>query len=247
MEYISSQANQKMRKPLSKAGYSSKQSAYFHLVRVHNGMGPNAEFESELRTLCKGFTQQTIQQKQQAPRIPTTPAGEAVDAGIESKEESNDENDDDGADSDVEAKDDDDRDEFKQGKEPMSPELFGKVCSWLIEWGTVDAMFALSFFVHTWNLACRRHHTARIRLSHMSWNMFDSTQMNFKHTKTDKLGGGKREKRSIYFFPIPSSPISTTSSCWHCTWLQPSPRNNLEVKSCSLAWQAANQVVLPKF
>ncbi len=32
MEYISLQANQKTRKPLSKAGYSSKQSAYFHLV-----------------------------------------------------------------------------------------------------------------------------------------------------------------------------------------------------------------------
>jgi hypothetical protein len=118
-----------------------------------------------------------------------------VDAGIESEEEINDENDDNGADSNVEAEDDDDRDEYKQGKEPMSPELFCKVCSWLIAWSTVDAMFALSFFVHTWNLACREHNTARIRLSHMSRNTFDSTQINFKHTKTDKLGGGKRQKK----------------------------------------------------
>jgi hypothetical protein len=204
MDYISSQANQKTRKPLSKAGYSSKRSAYFHLVRVHNGMGPSAEFEAELRTLWKGFTRQTIQRKLRAPRMPTAPTGEAVDAGIESEEEIDDENDDDGADSDVEAEDDDDRDKFKQGKEPMSPELFRKVCSWLIEWGNVDAMFALSFFVHTWNLACRGHNTARIRLSHMSWNTFDSTQINFKHTKTDKLGGGKRQKRSIYSNPFES-------------------------------------------
>ncbi len=64
------------------------------------------------------------------------------------------------------------------------------------EWGTVDAMFALCFFVHTWNLACQGHNTSRIRLSHliMSWNTFDATQINFKHTKTDKLAvaSGKR-------------------------------------------------------
>jgi heme-binding NEAT domain protein len=32
MEYVSSQANQKTRKPLSKAGYGSKRSTFFHLV-----------------------------------------------------------------------------------------------------------------------------------------------------------------------------------------------------------------------
>jgi hypothetical protein len=32
MEYISSQTNQKTRRPLSKAGYGSKQSTFFHLV-----------------------------------------------------------------------------------------------------------------------------------------------------------------------------------------------------------------------
>jgi hypothetical protein len=58
-------------------------------------------------------------------------------------------------------------------------------------WGTVDAMFGQCFLVHTWNLTCRGHNTARIRLSHMSWNTFDATQINFKHTKMDKLGGGK--------------------------------------------------------
>jgi hypothetical protein len=104
----------------------------------------------------------------------------------------------DGAESAIEAKkDDDDHNEFKQGKEPMSPELFCKVCSWLIAWGMGDAMFALCSFVHTWNLACQGHNTARIRLSHMTGSTFDSTQRNFKHTKTDKLGGGKQQKRSI--------------------------------------------------
>jgi hypothetical protein len=32
MEYVSAQANQKTRKPLSKAGYGSKRSALFHLI-----------------------------------------------------------------------------------------------------------------------------------------------------------------------------------------------------------------------
>jgi hypothetical protein len=34
------------------------------------------------------------------------------------------------------------------------------------------------------------------------WNIFDATQINFKHTKTDKLGGGKQQKRSIYLNPF---------------------------------------------
>ncbi len=122
MEYISGQANQKTRKPLSKAGYGSKRSAFFHLVRVHNGMGPSLVFEAELRTLWKGFTRQTIQRKLRAPRNQTD-----VESDIEV--ENDEEEDNDGGDSEIEAEDDADRDEFKQGKEPMSPELFRKVGS----------------------------------------------------------------------------------------------------------------------
>jgi hypothetical protein len=190
MEYVSAQANQKIRKPLSKAGYGSKQTAFFHLILVHNGMGPDAVFDAELKTLWKGFTRQTIQQKLWAAPAPRNPTPADVESNSDvddkhmgDKEQYND--------TDIEAEEDDERDEFKQAKEPMSPELFRKICSWLMAWGTVDGIFALCFLVHTWNLACcQGHNTARIRFSHMSWNTFDATQMNFKHTKTDKLDGG---------------------------------------------------------
>jgi hypothetical protein len=155
-------------------------------------MGPSLVFEAELRTLWKGFTRLMVQRKLRAPRNQTD-----VESDVELE---NDE--DNGNDSEIEAKDDDDRDKFKQGKEPMSLELFCKVCSWLLEQGAVDSMFAVCFFVHTWNLACQGHNTARIRLIHMSWNTFDAPQINLEETKTDKLGGGKQQKRRIYSNPF---------------------------------------------
>jgi hypothetical protein len=59
----------------------------------------------------------------------------------------------DDGDSEIEAEEDDDHDKIKQGKKPMSPEVFHKICSWLMSWGPVDAMFTLCFLVHTWNIA----------------------------------------------------------------------------------------------
>jgi hypothetical protein len=32
----------------------------------------------------------------------------------------------------------------------------------------------------------------------MSWTTFDTTQINSKHLKTDKLGGGKPQERSVH-------------------------------------------------
>jgi hypothetical protein len=147
MEYVLAQANQKTRKPLSKAGYGSKLSAFFHLIRVHNGMGPNAGFDAKLKTLWKGFTRQTIQQKLRtapAPRNPmaTRPSEQADD---ESESNVNVNVDEEDGDSDIEAEEDDNHDEFKQGKKPMSPELFHKVFSWLMALGTFDAMFTAVF------------------------------------------------------------------------------------------------------
>jgi hypothetical protein len=64
-----------------------------------------------------------IQQKLRAPkRTAEAPAGDiAIESDIEMD-----------SDSEIEAVDDDNRDKFKQGKEPMSPELFCKICSWLM-------------------------------------------------------------------------------------------------------------------
>jgi hypothetical protein len=42
--------------------------------------------------------------------------------------------------------DDNDQDEFKEGrKAPMLPELFGKMCMWLLQWGTIDGIFGALF------------------------------------------------------------------------------------------------------
>jgi hypothetical protein len=43
--------------------------------------------------------------------------------------------------------DDDDSDEFKEGKDPMSPELYHSICKWLLEWGTLEGIFGALFIV----------------------------------------------------------------------------------------------------
>jgi hypothetical protein len=77
----------------------------------------------------------------------TRPAEEQADNESDSDVDGEMDKEDNGdSDSDIEAEEDDDRDKFKKGKEPMSPELLCNICSWLMAWGTVDAMFTLCFW-----------------------------------------------------------------------------------------------------
>ena len=126
-----------------------------------------------------------------------------VNAQANGDHDGDDNDDDDESESDIgsnvdDDEDDDDRDEFKEGKEPMSPELFRNICKWLLEWGCLDGIFAALFIVLSWNLVCRGNNTAKIRLSHLKWSVFDVMQVNFEHSKMDQRGDSKRKKRHLF-------------------------------------------------
>jgi hypothetical protein len=163
--FISKQANQVTLKPLSPAGYGGKRTAVFHLMRCHNGKGPSQDFQDEMAALWKGFSRTTKKKKMRARRN----ADPDIDGDAAETESGSDVDDD---------EEDDDRDEFKEGKEPMSPELFRCVCKWLVEWGNSDGIFAALFIVLSWNLVCRGMNTAKIRLSHLKWSVFDTLQIS---------------------------------------------------------------------
>ena len=109
-------------------------------------------------------------------------------------------------------KEDDNRDKFNEGKDPMSPQLYRSICHWLLECGTLEGIFAALFVVLTWNLVCCSNKTAQIRFSHLQWNVFDAMTVNFKHTKTDQHGDQKQKKG--IFSPTPWN----TSSICHFSW-----------------------------
>ena len=194
MDFISRQANQTTGKPLSKEGYGTKRSCIRHLVRCHNGKGHSPDFDAELGTLWKGFTRVTVKRKKARVR-----RGAGDD-----EEDNDDDGDDDASDSEEEEDDDDDddRDDFKGGKVPMTPELFRKVCMWLVQWGTIEGIFAALFLSLTWNLICRGNNTAKVRFSHLTWTTFDAMKVNFKHTKTQQHGEAKRQQRAVYSNPF---------------------------------------------
>jgi hypothetical protein len=94
--------------------------------------------------------------------------------------------------------DDDNQDKFKEGKDPMSPELFCSICKWLLGLGNLEGIFRALFIVLTWNLVCCGNNTAKIRLSHLQWSVFDALTVNFKHTKTDQQGNSKQKKWHLF-------------------------------------------------
>ena len=52
----------------------------------------------------------------------------------------------------------------QEGKDPMSMELYKKLCGWLLDWNMSDGVFGHCFLVLTWNLSCCTHNTANIQL-----------------------------------------------------------------------------------
>jgi hypothetical protein len=200
MIYISRQANQTTGRALSREGYGTKRSCIRHLVRCHNSKGHSKEFEAELGCLWKGFTRTTTTRKARARRRGT-------------EHEDNDGDEDSDCESEDEEEDDDDRNDFKEGKVPMTPELFRKTCMWLLQWGTMEGIFGALFMALSWHLACRGINTAKVRFSHISWTSFDYMDVNFKHRKTQQHGEAKRQKRAVY-----SNPLSTTLT-FHFFWV----------------------------
>lgn len=88
------------------------------------------------------------------------------------------------------------------GKEAMSVELFKCLCGWLLSYGTIDGVFANTYLILTWNLACRASNTANIRFKDISWSTcFDSFSIIFEHSKTDQLGEEAKYLRHLYANP----------------------------------------------
>jgi hypothetical protein len=174
MEYIMSLKN--TRKPnayLSKSSYGNKRSSLFHLFRMHNRTGFTDEFDAELAGLYKSFFQ----------RITKHP----FRSGIANIGEGN--NEEAGA--------------FKEGKEPLSVELYKAICGWLLSYNTVDGIFAYCYLVLTWNLACRAGNTSRILYRDVCWTeAFDSFSIRFSHSKTDQLGEEAKYPRHLFCNPL---------------------------------------------
>jgi hypothetical protein len=161
---------------LSKSSYGNKRASLFHLFRLHNRIGYDTAFNAELSTLLRGFYRQITQQRAPAPPL---------------------------------LGNDDDRNENAftcSGKEPMSVELYKALCRWLLDFGTVDGVFAYCYLVLTWNLSCRAGNTARIQFRDISWSScFDCFSVMFAQSKTDQLGEEAKYCRHLY--ANPNSPL----------------------------------------
>ena len=158
------------------------------MVQCHNSKGHSREFEAELGCLWKGVTRTTTRKARARRR------------GTE-EDEDNDGDEDSDCESEDEEEDDNDHADFKEGKVPMTPELFQKTCMWLLQWGTMEEIFGALFIALSWHLACQGNNTAKVQFSHISWTSFDHMDVNFKHTKMQQHGKAKRQKRAVYSNP----------------------------------------------
>ena len=90
----------------------------------------------------------------------------------------------------------------KEGKDPMSVDLYKKLCGWLLDWNTSDGVFGHCFLVLTWNLSCHAHNTANIWLCEIEWSStFDAFEIYFAHMKTDKTGDETKYSSHLYSNP----------------------------------------------
>jgi len=166
---------------VSKSAYRGKRSAFFHLFRLHNGCGVPPKLSQEIGNLLIGFFRLVALEKKEAPNNVAGPNNARNQARRQ-------------------------RRSVKEGKEPMSPELYAKLCEWFFNWGTIDGMFCLCYLVLSWNLMCRTTNTAHIQFSHIFCNTFDSIQIHFSHSKSDQ--GGDEAKYGRHLYANPSSPLT---------------------------------------
>ena len=131
---------------LSKSAYGQICAAVLHLFHVHNHVGFSENFRKELGNYFRGFYRQLIHQPHQQEAIGEPlqtggGAGAVVVNPAPCRHRIN-----------------------KEGKDPMSVDLYKKLCGWLLDWNTNDGVFGHCFLVLTWNLSCRAHNTANIQL-----------------------------------------------------------------------------------
>lgn len=87
-----------------------------------------------------------------------------------------------------------------EGKQPLPFPLYRKLCEWMIEDGSKEAIFSWSFLTITWNLICRSKNTTTIHRNHIGWEN-DSLVIQFAHQKTDMMGHDEAVKRHVFANP----------------------------------------------
>jgi hypothetical protein len=196
---------------LGQSSYNHKRSSLFHLFRLHNDKGYTEEYKDQLSNWYKGFSRkivqlqssQTLSRRRTAPRKkdkPTEPLNNDDDDDVTIGDAVDD--------SDIIGIVDDDlnliqpRTKVDGGKVPMGTDLLMAISKWFLDYGTMDGVFAHTYLLLTWNLACRSHNTSLIKMSDIAWNCsFDSFQVYFSHTKTDQTGEHSRYPRHIFSNP----------------------------------------------
>ena len=167
MEYTMSHCNVLNGCYLSKSAYGNLRAALFDVFWLHNRLGFPDAFHLELGNLYRGFFRQLTQQKPTppAPDQPNGNPGNGAPMVVPHPQRE------------------------KEGKAPMSVELYRHVCRWCVDWGTLNGIFAHTFTILSWNLACHANNTAKIHLKDIEWaSTFDAYEIFFAHTKTDQTG-----------------------------------------------------------
>ena len=184
MEYIMSRRNAFNGCYLSKSAYGNLRAALFHIFRLNNRLGFPDAFRLELDNLYCGFFWQLSRQNPSppAPDQPHANAGNGAPVVVLHPQRE------------------------KEGKAPMSVELYRRVCRWFVDWGTLDGIFAHTFTILSWNLAYHANKTAKIHLKDIEWaSAFDAYEIFFAHTKTDQTG--KEAKYSRHVYANPTEPL----------------------------------------
>ena len=199
MEYVMSRRHLSNGSYLSKSVYGNIRAALFHLFCLHNRLGFPEAFNQELGNLYRGFfrhlTQQSLPQEAEAAvanngGVDGGGGGGGGDGGG-------------GVNGVVRGQS---GGGVKEGKDPMSVELYRSLSHWFIKWNTMDGIFALCFLVLTWNLSCHANNTCNIKLSEIEWaSTFDAFEIYFSHTKTDQTGD--EAKYSHHLYANPHSPL----------------------------------------
>ena len=88
------------------------------------------------------------------------------------------------------------------GRLNMSTILYRRLAKLFLDMGTDEGVFAHTFLILSWNLACRCNNTAKIKLVDISWNIFDAFTICFSTSKMDQMGDASKYERHLYANPF---------------------------------------------
>ena len=202
MDHIRQIRNVKTGNFLSKSAYGNRRAGLFHLYCLHNKIGLEPNFSSELTLLFRGFfSNLAAMVGEQQPEVEMGDENELDVDAVELERHARRR-----------------RLNFNtwkwnsdESKKPMSVELLKAVCGWLLERATPTDVWTQCYLLLCWNLCCRSNNVAYLKLSDISWcGDFDCFAVYFAHTKTDQTGKESRYARHIYANPtcVPVCPVT---------------------------------------